>query len=159
MLILYEKQCDILINDTLFFLKASENSIDNDNYTDMERYARSSIFNITLLIEASANSCIDSLDLPSQYANDIDRLPILSKYEFFLKTIKPDKIFDRGCIEIQYAKEIISIRRLLVHPKVKRKKLNKIDKNNSEYNFGEFEYTKLSKSIEEWHLRRNSKCY
>ncbi len=150
--IFIRKQCDILINDALFFLKASENAINSDNYPDMERYARSSVLNITLLLEAGANSCLDSLDLPSKYANDIDRLPILSKYEFFLNSIKPDKVFDRGRTEIQYAEEIISIRRLLVHPKVQSAKLKKIDEKNSEYNFGEFECSKLSKSIEEWHF-------
>lgn len=149
---LYEKQFDILMNDAILNLNASENAINNDKYPEMERFARSTISNITLLLESAANCCLETLRLPSQYAKDIDRLPILSKYEFFLKTIKPNKKFDRGRSEIQYAKEIISIRRLLVHPKVHSAKLKKIDEKNSEYNFGEFELTKLSKSIEEWHF-------
>ena len=71
---LYEKQFDILMNDAILNLNASENAINNDKYSEMERFARSTIFNITLLLESAANCCLETLRLPSQYYKDIDRL-------------------------------------------------------------------------------------
>ena len=100
---------------------------------------RSSILNTMLLLECAANCCIHSLRLPQSYYNDIDKLPSISKYEFFLKTIKPNCKFDRGSKEVQTIAELKSLRDKYVHPKVNKKDMVKIDKSTWDVDFGNSE--------------------
>src|SRR6266853_6514307 len=80
-------------------------------------YARSSILNTLLLFECGANCCIDALNLPGTFAEDIEKLPFLSKYEFFLSRMKPDKAFDRGCEELKAVADLKKVRDSYVHLK------------------------------------------
>ncbi|MBZ5528673.1 MAG: hypothetical protein LAN71_12315 [Acidobacteriia bacterium] len=90
-------------------------------------YTRTSILNTLLLFECAANCCIDALNLPGGFEEDIDRLPFLSKYEFFLSCINPAAKFDRGCKEVQVVAELKAVRDSYVHPKVKKRKYSKAD--------------------------------
>ena len=90
-------------------------------------YARSSVLNTLLLFECAANCCADSLNLPKAFSEDIDRMPFLSKYEFFLSRMRPEITFDRGCKETQAVAELKAIRDAYVHPRVRKKKYSKAE--------------------------------
>jgi hypothetical protein len=90
-------------------------------------YARTAILNTLLLFECGANCCLDALKLPGTYAEDIDKLPFMSKFEFFLNRIKPNAHFDRGCKETQAVAELKKLRDDYVHPKVRKKQYSKAD--------------------------------
>jgi hypothetical protein len=98
---------------------------DKDGY--QFTYSRSSILNTLLLFECGANCCIDALNLPGQFEDDIEKLPFLSKYEFFLNRIKPKKQFDRGCEQLKAVADLKRVRDSYVHPKVRKKEYSKVD--------------------------------
>lgn len=148
---LYERNFYVLFQDAANYLFVSEKALDNEDYDGMERYARASIINSTLLLECAANCCIDILNVSNSFKKDIDKLPALSKFEYFLSIRFSDKIFDRGCREIQNAAELKTIRDLIVHPKVLRTKWEKIDEFRSQADFGSTTILKLPKTIEEFH--------
>lgn len=83
-------------------------------------FVRSSIINSAFMLECAANCLIDSLGLPKRFYKDIDRLPCISKYEYYLRNINPNRVFDRGCSEVQNIDAFLSIRNAYVHPKVHR---------------------------------------
>lgn len=109
-----------------------------DAYPDdvIRPFTRASILNSILLLESAANCLIDALDLPGQHYRDIEKLPMLSKYEFFLGKINPDKKFERGISEVQKIVELKTIRDFYVHPKVKKSKWNKIAENVWDTDYG-----------------------
>lgn len=122
--------------DPVFHLKNFENllydaayllylSADIDRETDEDgtdsTLARGSILSSLLLFECAANCSIDVLKLRGSYANDIDKLPFLSKFEFYLSERRPRKRFDRGCSVVQAVSELKRLRDDYVHPKVQKK--------------------------------------
>src|SRR6267378_5771503 len=91
-----------LIYDAVHLLYlAHDVDIENDHDGYEFTYTRTSILNTLLLFECGANCCIDALNLPGAFEEDIDKLPFLSKYEFFLSRTNPDARFDRGCKQVQ----------------------------------------------------------
>jgi len=113
-------------------------------------YVRSSILNTLLLFECGANCCIDSLKLSGSYVDDIDKLPFLSKYEFFLSNVKPQIKFDRGSKETQAVAELKSVRDSYVHPKVKKRKYVQIDELAWDAGFGETDILKIPRLPKQW---------
>ncbi|MBB6241667.1 hypothetical protein HDE79_001101 [Rhodanobacter sp. MP1X3] len=79
--------------------------------------SRSALLASTHLLEASANTCIDALALGNGFANDIDRLPFLSKFEIFVQLRFPKRQFDRARHEVQGVSELKQVRDSFVHPK------------------------------------------
>jgi hypothetical protein len=55
------------------------------------------------------------LELRGPFEEDIERLPFLSKYQFFLGRIKPDATFDRECKEVRAVRELKPLRDNYVH--------------------------------------------
>src|SRR5580700_5759553 len=106
-------------------------------------HIRSSILNTVLLFECGANCCINSLNLPGTYEADIDKLPFLSKYEFFLGRANADATFDRGCKDVQASVELKSIRDHYVHPKVRKQMYKEIGENFWDADFGETRLLKI----------------
>jgi hypothetical protein len=112
--------------------------------TDQNQYAddvirpltRASVINSILLLESAANCLIDALDLPGNFYSDIEKLPVLSKFEFFLGRVKPDREFDRGTSRVQKIAELKTIRDFYVHPKVKKSKWNRISENVWDTDYG-----------------------
>lgn len=80
-------------------------------------FARSEIVSITLLLEAIANSCLYSLELPDALNDELDRLTTFGMLEHFLFSMGKNGI-DRSCHEYQTAKYALTLRNFLVHPKV-----------------------------------------
>lgn len=111
-----------LLYDSVYLLYFALDT-NQDDYPDdvISPLVRSSIMNSILLLECGANCLIDALDLPGKYYSDMEKLPFLSKFEYFLN-IHTNNPFDRGCKEVQAIAELKSIRDFYVHPKVKKAK-------------------------------------
>jgi hypothetical protein len=115
--------------------------------------ARASIMSSALLIEAAANVCIHTLNLPKSYYVDIDRLPVISKFEYFLEHAQPNKRLDRGSLPVQKAHELVEIRNLLVHPKPYPTKLFKEGEHTLNLITGQTSFLKIPKCFS--HLQHN----
>lgn len=140
----------ILFHDAVNYLAESEKAYGEEDFEKVFRYGRSSIIASILLLECSANCCLDTLHLRKKFREDIDKLPSLSKYEIFLSYHNNGIGFERGCLEIQNAAELKSIRDFLVHSKVRKAKWERVDDVTREASFGETEFLKFPKEIELW---------
>lgn len=153
------------IEDTEHYLRTFEDQLYDSVYllyfafdTDQDQYdddvirplIRASILNSILLLESAANCLIDALDLPDKYYKDIEKLPFLSKFEFFLGKVKPDKKFNRGINEVQCVAELKSIRDFYVHPKVKKSKYQKIGDNIWDTDYGATNQLKFPRDPSCW---------
>lgn len=123
---------------------------EQDNDGSEFTYIRSSILNTLLLFECGANCCIDSLNLPSAFQEDIDKLPFLSKYEYFLSRVNDKENFDRGCKEVQAAAELKAVRDSYVHPKVKKQKYVQVGELVWDVNFGQTNLLKIPRNPTDW---------
>lgn len=111
----YIRKFDLILVDSLEFLFLS---MDYPSYDEQnQRFARSSIISSLLLIECAANICIASLNLEKNILNEIDRLPILGKFDFYLRVNFRKRHLNRGNHHIEIIKELKKIRDMLVHPK------------------------------------------
>jgi hypothetical protein len=112
-----------LIYDAVHLLYlAHDVDVENDQDLYERTYIRTSILNTLLLFECGANCCLEALDLSGVLKNDLDKLPFLSKYEFFLSRRRPVAQFDRGSKEVQAVAELKKVRDDYVHPKVKKQR-------------------------------------
>lgn len=113
--ILYERNFDTLLFDSIEMLF---HSLDPDiNYDFGQTLARSSMLNSILLLELSANICIESLELESSVSNEIDRLPVIAKFDYFLRTNFRGKNLERGVSVVEGIKELKKLRDHFVHMK------------------------------------------
>lgn len=114
----YERNFDTLLLDSLMLLERSLDfhSVEEEGHT----LSRASIIFSLLLLEASANSCIEHLRLEKSIHREIDRLPVLGKYDFYLRCMFRSKHLGRGVKEVEWVRELKSIRDGLVHPKPQR---------------------------------------
>ncbi|EPV2532126.1 hypothetical protein ACV28K_004712 [Vibrio alginolyticus] len=126
--------------------------IDQDNYKDdvIKPHVRASVINTCLLLECGANCLIETLDLPKQFFDDIDKMPFLSKFEFFLNKVNPSQKFDRGALVVQRVKELKTIRDSYVHQKVKKSKYEIISSTVSEADYGCTEQLKFPRAPKKW---------
>lgn len=147
----YLRTFEDLLYDAIYLLYFSFDT-NQDDYKDdiISPFVRSSIINSVLLLECGANCLIDALNLPAKYYNDIEKLPFLSKYEFFLNRINSNQIFDRGCKEVQAIAELKSIRDFYVHPKVKKAKYQKIGEDMWDADFGKTNILDFPREPRKW---------
>jgi hypothetical protein len=122
--------------------------LDEDGYEST--YVRSSILNTLLLFECGANCCIDSLNLPGAFQEDIDKLPFLSKYQYFLGRIDDKAIFDRGCKEVQAVAELKAVRDNYVHPSVRKQKYLQVADQVWDADFGRTNVLEIPRNHREW---------
>ncbi|PLX47468.1 MAG: hypothetical protein C0613_14020 [Desulfobulbaceae bacterium] len=101
--------------DIAFLLEESERTKDAWHGS---AFARCAITNAALMLECVANSCLGSLSLPSRLLEELDRLPPLSKFDYYLFS-RTSKHIDRGCCEAQLASDVLKLRDHIVHPKMK----------------------------------------
>jgi hypothetical protein len=85
-------------------------------------FARSAATSAAVFLECVANSCLLSLALPAKLADEIDRLPTLSKLDYYLFALNNHHL-DRGCRESELAGEVLKLRDYIVHSKPTRAKI------------------------------------
>jgi hypothetical protein len=73
--VLYERGFDMLLFDSIGTLMQAKEF--HEVYEIHQTLARSSVLSSLLILEAVANTCIESLDLGSTVLNEIDRLPMI----------------------------------------------------------------------------------
>ena len=83
-------------------------------------------------------------------AKEVDKLPALSKFEFILNELKPNKQFDKGCFVVQKVQEIKQIRDRYVHPKVRKKEWSEISENVWDADFGKTDHLKIPIKFHRW---------
>ena len=107
----HDRKFKLLLEDAVFLLReAIDKAV--DGYSPKEwSLSRASVNNSSLLLEAAANCCISTLNLSNKYFVDIDKLPIISKFEYYLQKINSEKQLDRGFFPVQQASELISTRK------------------------------------------------
>lgn len=116
--IAHERNFDTLLLDSIYFLMQSRRL---GPYEDRNQaHARASIAFSLLMLEAAANTCIEHLDLASSVHNDIDRLSVLAKFDFYLRTRFRGRSLPRSAHQIEWLKELKSLRDGLVHLKTQR---------------------------------------
>jgi hypothetical protein len=104
-----------MIIDSIALIEESKNA-ESEAYQKM--LARASIMNSVLLIESVSNSCLFSLKLQGKLLDELDRLPSMSKLDYYLFALKGLHI-DRGRREVELVHEILKLRDHVVHPKLK----------------------------------------
>ena len=72
-----------------------------------------------LLPEVAANTCLETLCLDRSIFQDVDKLSVLAKFDFFVRTTFRNRKIDRGVVAVQGFQEIKSLRDAYVHPKRK----------------------------------------
>jgi hypothetical protein len=109
---------DLFLDSAKLVMKAEqEANCDTDFAFSL---ARASLLSAFCLIEACANICLESLGIAGPLADDIDRMPILSKFDLYLRLKFKNKKLDRGSFPVQGAQELKKIRDTFVHPKAYR---------------------------------------
>ncbi len=147
----YLRTFEDLLYDSVYLLYFAFD-INQDDYEDdvISPFVRSSILNSALLLECGANCLIDALNLPGKFYDDIEKLPSLSKFEFFLNRVNGKQLFDRGCKEVQSISELKSIRDFYVHPKVKKAKYERISEDVWDADFGNTDFLKFPRDPRSW---------
>jgi hypothetical protein len=79
--------------------------------------ATGSLLHSFFLLEAVANVCVETLDPAGGFSGDVDRLPVLSKFDLFLTLGNKRRQLDRGAKEVQAIRELKSLRDVFVHPR------------------------------------------
>ena len=113
--LLYERNFDTLLLDSIDFLGRSTDLHEVDD--DGKAFARVSITYSLLLLEAVANTCLEHLDLNRSVHDEIDRLPVLSKFDFYLRVRFRGRSIDRGSHYVEWLQELKRLRDGLVHLK------------------------------------------
>ncbi|MBK8890989.1 MAG: hypothetical protein IPN75_11720 [Dechloromonas sp.] len=151
-----DKKLSTILDDAVFFFEESNAIIfeasDNEKikYEKSNRrsaFARASIINSAFLLEATANSCISSLELSKDFYTDVEKMRTLSKFEFYLKSLNVGRHIDKGSSLVQKASDLISQRNSYVHPKHFVGKWEKIDERSVKVNLGESQFLKLPKTL------------
>lgn len=109
-----ERGITTLVSDSIAL---AMDSISHDDYDLRSTLARASIISSALYLEACANCCLDLLDLGSRFSDEVDRLPTIAKYDFFLHMKFRDRSIDRSRAEYQGYVELKTLRDSFVHPR------------------------------------------
>lgn len=107
-----------LLSDAVVFDILANNNSGLD-FPDRNRYAKASVTNAVLAIEAGANSCLARITYPEIVKEQLDKLPVIDKYDV-LYTARFDKKIDRGCKSFQVIRELFRLRNRYVHPKLEK---------------------------------------
>jgi len=149
--IFYDRKFRLLLEDSIFLLQEAIKAEEENRNAGMSaaewRFTRSSIYSSALLLESAANCCISTLELSKKYFKEIDKLPVISKFEYFLIHKHIENTLDRGCLATQQASELISIRNLIVHPKPYKTEWTEGDGNTKLVDLGKTTKLKLPKSF------------
>lgn len=124
------KSFETLLHDSINLLYAAYDVDREIDDHDLEgAYARGSMMSTLLLFECAANCCTQALQLEGKFAEDVDKLPFLSKFEFFLGRVGKAR-FDRGCEVVQAVAELKTSRDRYVHPKVNKIRPLQVESNH-----------------------------
>ena len=113
----FERSVNSLIEDSLRLLYMSKKSHDHD---DSQLFARSSGIYTMLLLESVANICVEHIDFERSVYKEVDRLPVIAKFDFYLRLKMGKEGLSRGDSAVQSMQEVKALRDGMVHPKVQK---------------------------------------
>lgn len=103
-----------LLEDSIYLLEEAE---DQDDGVLTGSLSRASVVASLMLLEAAANTCVEGLGLERSISDEVDRLPIVSKFEVFLRIRFRGRSLDRGSRPAQILRELKRVRDSYAHPK------------------------------------------
>ena len=113
----FERGITTLISDAISTAIAAADHHDIDMRNTL---ARSSVSSSALYLEACANCCLDHLGLGTRLADELDRLPTLTKFDLYLHIRFKGRSLDRSRVEVQGYGELKTLRDAFVHPRAQR---------------------------------------
>lgn len=103
-----------LATDVIYHVKAATC---NDGFSQ-HKHARAAVIACALTVESCANCLLDSLDIASQSANEIERLPTMTKFDVCIRIHSSGlKSINRGDSRVAKIAELLKLRNEFVHPK------------------------------------------
>lgn len=103
-----------LVTDVIYHVKAVP---DTDGFSQ-HKHARAAVIACALAVESCANCLLDSLDIPSQTAKEIERLPTITKLDVCIRLHTSGlKSINRGDTRLAKMAELLKVRNEFVHPK------------------------------------------
>jgi len=152
----HKKNFSTLLYDSVYLLYlACDLNFDDFKDDVIHPCARSSALNSLLIAECAANCLIHSMELSSSLHKQIEKMPTLAKYEFFLSRRRAERVFDYGMKQIAALKELLELRNEYVHPKVEREKYEKIDEGMWAANYGNTKILKIPYDIDIWQVKHS----
>lgn len=130
-----DRKFHTIFSDGIYFTKAAFEALETEEYVQEEHLSRAAILNLSILPEVAANCVLETLSLPKQILNEVDRFSPINKFEFYLWKFKKIKL-DRSIQEVQNLQELQSIRNFMVHPKSKKTEWIDVDENTREADLG-----------------------
>ena len=103
-----------LLADAAHGYRRAKNEVDP---YEINRASRASIISSCLSIESLANCLLVSINVQSQLAQEIDKMPVLAKFDLLL-SLKGLEPLDRGAAAVQRISELVKLRNEYVHPKI-----------------------------------------
>ncbi|SIT03226.1 hypothetical protein [Neptunomonas antarctica] len=143
-----DRKFETIFRDSIYFTKSAFDALENENNTE-EQLARAAILNLSILPEVVANCLLETLNLPKNIFNEVDKFTPINKYDFFLWEKKNLKL-DRGLQEIQNIQELQSIRNFMVHPKSKKAEWVTVDEFTRTADLGKTKLLEIPYSSDEW---------
>lgn len=119
-------------------------------------FARSSILSSMLLPEVAANTCLETLNLERSIFQDVDKLSVLAKFDFYVRTTYRNRRIDRGVTAVQGLQEIKRLRDDYVHPKRKRLDWERVTFDEEE---GYEEHVSMPEHTPFLQIPRNPSCW
>lgn len=110
------------------------------------RFYRASIISNALAVECAANICAQSMELPKELQDHVEKFSVIGKFDYFSHA-KSGKVIDRSINEYSNLKQIVAIRNDYVHPKVE---MIKYDVEHGRFKFGHKKAFNLSNDIRKW---------
>lgn len=144
-----DRKFHTIFSDGIYFTKAAFDALENEDWMQEEHLARAAILNLSLLPEVAANCVLETLSLPKQILDEVDKFSPISKFEFALWELKKIKL-DRSLQEVQNIQELQSIRNFMVHPKSRKTEWVDLDENTKGADLGKTPLLKLPYSSQEW---------
>jgi hypothetical protein len=118
----------------------------NIDKSKSSKFYRASIISNVLAIECSANICIQSMQLPESLYENVGKMTVIGKFDFFSFN-KFNKTIDRSLNEYGDLKALIKLRNDIVHPKVEN---GDYDFDKGKFHFGNKKSFNLSNDIRLW---------
>lgn len=131
-----------LFIDAIEFIDEAEVAGDSAS----QKFYRASIISNILSVECSANICIQSMNLPQVLYENVERISIIGKFDYFSHNTF-NKIIDRSLNEYSNLKSLVTIRNDYVHPKVEK---GVYEYEHGRFQFGNKKSFSLSNDIRVW---------
>jgi hypothetical protein len=112
---LYDRSFFLLFSDSVRLALQSQRPHEDPEFPDA--LGRASLIASLFLLEAAANTCLESLQLERSVHDEIDRLPVSSKFEVFSRLQFRNRRLDRSRREFAVLRELRQLRDAFAHPK------------------------------------------